>query len=360
MISIVPNNINSKKEHLMTDNLPWIEKYRPSNMHNVKLDEHIKVQIEKMIIHREIPCIILEGPPGVGKTSTIRCIARGIYNKYYKYMVLELNASDDRGIKIQESIENFRKSYVHIADNDKKNTPCFKMVILDEADNMTDKAKHIISGFIKNCVNDLRFAFTCNTKDNIISSIQSGCHIIKYPPLSDEIIICRLREICKNENIIKNKMKKKEIESIEKGILSIAQITNGDMRYAINILQLTYNRFSRISADCVFSIYGKPHPQKSKDIILLCCQKKMGKAIEHVLELRREGYSGTDITMGLRLSLRLDICNDIPDNIKIEFWKCLSYSSYNISKGLDSSILQISACIADMCKCGKSIPDKTG
>ena len=335
--------------------LPWIEKHRPGKLGNIKIDEQIKIQVEKMIKSHDVPNIILEGPPGVGKTSTIKCIARDIYGRYYRDMVLEMNASDDRGIKIQEPIESFRKAFVHINEDDKHKIPRFKMVILDEADNMTDKAKHIISGFIKNCVSDLRFAFTCNLKDNIISSIQSGCHIIKYPPLSDNIIKARLQEICIAEGIIINEINKKDLKNINEGIDAITQITNGDMRFAINILQLTYNRFSEITADNVYNIQDKPHPQKSKDIIMCCINGDLGQAIKNVSDMRLSGYSGTDIALGLRLALRLDLCADIPEPFKIEFWKCISYASYNISKGLDSSPLQITACVADMYKRSQAI-----
>ena len=342
--------IEYNKRREIFNSLPWIEKHRPSKIHSVKIDKQIKNQVEKMIDNKDLPNLILEGPPGVGKTSTIKCIARAIYGRYYKDMVLEMNASDDRGIKIQDSIENFRKAFVHIADEDKDTVPVFKMVILDEADNMTDKAKHIISGFIGNCVNDLRFAFTCNAKDNIISAIQSGCHIVKYPPLKDDIVKARLREICVLEKVITDDMKKSHIKSIEGGIDAIAQITNGDMRFSINILQLTHNRFNDISASKVYEIHDKPHPEKSKEIIKYCIAEDLGKAIEKILDMRRRGYSGTDIALGLRFALRLDICSDIPEVIKIEFWKCISYSSYNISKGLDASVLQIASCVADMCK----------
>ena len=354
-IKHVTDTDDTNRRRAIFNSLPWIEKYRPGKISNVKIDDHIKNQIEKMIDNKELPNIILEGPPGVGKTSTIKCIARGIYGKYYKDMVLEMNASDDRGIKIQEAIENFRKAYVHIEEEDKDSIPEFKMVILDEADNMTDKAKHIISGFIGNCINNLRFAFTCNAKDSIISAIQSGCHIVKYPPLRDDIVKSRLREICVFEKIITDDMDMKKIKEIEKGLDIIVQITNGDMRFAINILQLTYNRYSDISAEKVFEIHDKPHPEKSKEIIKYCIEGDLGNAIDRILDMRRRGYSGTDIALGLRFTLRLDICSDIPEDIKIELWKCTSYSSYNISKGLDASVLQISSCVADMYMAVKAV-----
>lgn len=331
--------------------LPWVEKHRPRKLDYINVDSQIKNQVLEMIKKKDVPNIIFEGPPGVGKTSTIKCIARDIYGRYYKDMVLELNASDDRGIKIQENIENFRKPYVHINKEDIGKIPTFKMVILDEADNMTDKAKHIISGFIKDSASDLRFAFTCNSKDKIIPSIQSGCHIVKYPPLDDDAIIIRLREICVVEKIIVEGMSKKDLKDTEEGIRIVAQIANGDMRTALNILQVTYNRYDKITGDYVYSIQDKPHPEKSRDIIICCISGDLGGAIEKATALRLIGFSGTDIALGLRLALKLDICSDIDEDLKMNLWKCLCYSSYNISKGLESSLLQVSACIADMYVC---------
>lgn len=329
--------------------LPWIEKYRPSQMVNIKLDDQIKKQVEKMIMCKDVPNIILEGPPGVGKTTTLKCIAKNLYGSYYKDMVLEMNASDDRGIKIRDPIESFRKAFIQVKNNDK--LPKFKLVILDEADNMTDKAKHIISEFIKKNVSDLRFAFTCNSKDNIISAIQSGCHIVKYPPLSDKSIINRMTEICTNERIITDDMSKAEKKEILKGLNAISQITNGDLRHSINILQMSYNRFKTINEKNVYAIQDRPHPEKSKDIIMCCINNDLPNALKKSYELVRAGYSGTDIALGLRTALRLDICNDIDEGIKVELWKCISYSAYNISKGLDSSFLQIASCVASMYKC---------
>lgn len=345
----------NKEQKKIHDSLPWVEKYRPRNIDIVSINSLIKNQIKQMINNRHMPNIILVGPPGVGKTSTIRCVAKELYGKYYNQMVLEMNASDDRGIKIQESINNFLKAYVHIKDADTKVVAPFKMVILDEADNMTDKAKHIISGVLKHNNDSIRFAFTCNTKVNIIPAIQSGCHIINYPPLSDKIIKKRLEEISCHENIINSNTDKKTKKKITKGLDIITTITNGDMRHAINMLQLTYNRFGIISEEKVYEIYDKPHPSLSKEVIIDCCAENIGNALQKIINMRNQGYSGTDIALGLMFALRIDICNDIPINLKIEFMKNISYALYNISKGLDSSLLQISACIADMCATAKNL-----
>lgn len=345
----------SENRKKIYDSLPWVDKYRPRNIDNVNIDTLIKKQIKQIIHNKSMPNIILVGPPGVGKTSSLRCIAKELYNKYYRYMVLELNASDDRGIKVQDTINNFLKAYVHINEEDKKNVAPFKIVILEEADNMTDKAKHIIASFLKHNNNTIRFAFTCNTKENIIPVIQSNCHIIKYPPLSSKIIKKRLQEICSYEEIIDTNTDKKTLKSIKKGINAITTITNGDMRHSINMLQLTHNRFNMIDEQSVYEIYDKPHPSLSKEIIVDCCTENIGSALQKIINMRNKGYSGSDIALGLMFALRNDICNDIPIHLKIEFMKNISYALYNISKGMDSSLLQISACIADMCSTAKRL-----
>lgn len=328
--------------------LPWIEKYRPYKLMYLSLDGPIQNQIEHIIREKNMNSIILEGPPGVGKTSTLKCMAVEMYGPYYKDMVLEMNASDDRGIKIHDIIENFRKAYVHIKPDDIDKYAKFKLIILDEADNMTDKAKHIIAEFLKATTNDLRFAFTCNSKINILADIQSACHIIKYPRLVDKIIFNRLKLICELEGIITNGLTRNEILVMDKGIKAICDITNGDMRNGINLLQLTFNRFKKINENNVFKIHDKPHPEKSREIIDACINKDLRTAITKIVNMRKMGYSGTDIALGLDLALRLDICKDIPEEQKLEFLKKISYSTYNISKGLDSSLLQISACVSDM------------
>jgi replication factor C subunit 2/4 len=334
----------------LEDSLPWVEKYRPKSIDNISLDKNIKRQIKKMIEDLDVRNIILEGPSGVGKTSTVRCIARELYGKYYKNKVLEINASDDRGIKIQNPIDIFNRSYIHIKNEDIGKIPDFKLVILDEADNMTDKAKHNITKFIETNNQGVRFAFTCNSKNNISTAIQSRCHIINYPKLENTFVIKRLKEICLAEGIYNKKlMSEKDIRVLNMGIYAISEIADGDLRIAVNTLQLTYDKYGLIDKEKVYGTYDKPHPEQSKDIIDACISMDISLTNRLMMGMILKGFSVSDITAGLNLSLRQTICKDIPDYIKITLIQKISYSQYNVSHGLELSHIQARGCVADMC-----------
>jgi hypothetical protein len=105
-------------------------------------------------------------------------------------------------------------------------------------------------------------------------------------------------------------------------------------------------------------MHDKPHPVRSKEIITLCMGNDFGIVIKKMVELKNSGYSGTDITIGLRLAMKLNLCDDIPEEYKQEFWKHIGYASYNVSKGFDSSLLQIVACVADMYKTSQRLNKK--
>jgi len=315
--------------------IPWFEKHRPKKLENILLTQQLKQFGNKILDEKNMPNLILEGQPGVGKTTTIKCIARELYKDKYDFMVMELNASDDRGKKIYDTINIFRKTYNEI----KNDIPTFKMIILDEADNMTEQAQNIICSFIKKYPDELKFAFTCNEKEGISIAIQSCCYILKYPGLTKEFIVEKLKDICMIEKIEIN-------ASTISGLKIIASLSEKDMRKAINTLQLIYNSYGRVQSNDI--IQDKPYLGISRDIIKYCYNdKNMEKAISSVLELKNRGYSGTDIASGIKYAL-LDLCDDIDENIKIKIWSCCEYAIICISKGLDTSIIQIVALICDI------------
>jgi len=330
----------SELHDIKKQSTPWIEKYRPRRIDDIVLDTHVMTEIKNIIEKKDMPNIILTGLPGTGKTTTIGCIAYGLYGKYYKTAVLELNASDDRGIKsVQNDVATFCNSLLVYRDEDKNKYSRHKLIILDEADNITEKAQHLISNMIEKYHNTTRFAFTCNTSSDIIESIQSRCRILRYVRLDPEKISQRLTFIADREGV----------EYDDNGMIEIASISQGDLRNAINILQLAYNRYGTINVDSVNSVCENPSSVILKDIMQHCIEKNFKYAVTHTLELKGKGYSGSDIILGMIRTLKLPICVNMDESEKIKLLSVICESAYNISKGVDTDI-QLVGCIADMCK----------
>jgi len=328
----------------MSDHIPWIEKYRPRKIEDLVLDETTMKKINKMIADKHMPNIIIAGLPGIGKTTTIKCIVRSLYGKYINDAVLELNASDDRGIKaVQDTIMNFCKKQLNLNEKAKEQNPNadnmyaeHKIIILDEADNMTPKAQMLINNLMEKYHNTTRFAFTCNESEDIIESIQSRCTIMKYFRLTKEQILSRLKVICEKENV-----------EYDKGSLEIiSSISQGDIRSAINNLQLIHNSYDKIPIDKIYTICDKPQPVVINNIFDACKKKDFKTALEIAYDLKHKGFSESDIILNMIYIIRNETTN-LDEITKIKFLDKICTSAYIMSKGLDTP-LQLSACIASM------------
>lgn len=211
----------------MTD-VPWIDKYRPKRLdHIVQQTEVIKI-LKSAIKTGELPHMLLYGPPGIGKTSTILAMAYELFGPTnMSDRVIELNASDDRGINtVRDKIITFAKQSIGNADP-KFPSPPYKIVILDEADAMTNEAQTALRQIIETTSAITRFCFVCNYIDKIIDPIASRCIKFRFKPIDKIHMTPRLMTIAKRENIGISK------EAID----LIADISEGDARRGIMILQ---------------------------------------------------------------------------------------------------------------------------
>jgi replication factor C subunit 2/4 len=319
---------------------PWIEKYRPSKLEDIILDENTQKRVKKIIEDREMTNIILPGVPGIGKTTTIKCIATALYGKYANIAVLELNASDDRGIKsVQEKIVTFCKKRMDLNDKDNcldnKKYAEHKLIFLDEADNMTNKAQRLINNLMEKYHKTTRFAFTCNSSSDIIEGIQSRCIILRFHRLRKEQIVERLTKICELENL---NIRKKSLDTL-------AEISDGDLRCAINNLQLVNRSYSKINIENIYKICSKPQPEILKTIVDSCIKKDFINAKNIVFNLKKIGYSESDIILGLIQLLKTN--DTIKEDIRIKYMDKICYCAYLISKGLATDI-QLIACISSL------------
>ena len=209
--------------------IPWVEKYRPKKMDDLTQDEKLMNLFKNFISSGDISHLLLYGPPGTGKTSAILAIGREIFKEHFSTRVIEFNASDDRGINaVREKITNEAKKFVTATVSaDGTPIPSYKIIILDEADSMTDEAQDALRVIIEKYSTVTRFCFICNYICKITDAIKSRCYSIYFKKLDIECMINKLRSVADTEKI-----------TIEDETLDIiVDVSNGDMRKAIMMLQ---------------------------------------------------------------------------------------------------------------------------
>lgn len=212
--------------------LPFVEKYRPERLEDLTGQNDIVQTIIRLIDVGRLPHLLFYGPPGTGKTSTILAIARRLYGNGYKDMVLELNASDDRGIDVvREQIKDF-------AGTRKLFSTGVKLIILDEADAMTNDAQFALRRVIEKYTKNTRFCLIGNYVSKIIPALQSRCTKFRFSPLRKEQIEGKLRSIVDREGL--------SSRVSADGIEAILRLSNGDMRKVLNVLQATSSGFDDI------------------------------------------------------------------------------------------------------------------
>ena len=283
---------------------------------------------------KSLPNIIITGVPGIGKTTTILCLAKSLLGPHVSNFVLELNASDERGIKaVNDSIIHFCRKKMQI--NESKYAQ-HKIVLLDEADNMTKKAQQLINNLMEKYRKTTRFAFTCNKSSDIIESIQSRCIILRYRRLDNKKVYERIKYICNNE----------KIKYTEKGLSSIILTSEGDMRQAINNLQMTYNGFKVINEKNVFKLCNKPNPLIIKNIFINSINNNFKESVKILNNLWNMGFSNSDIALGMLNTLKIiDDDKIITNSIKLLFIDIICRTNLIISKGIDTK-LQLLSCVS--------------
>lgn len=235
-----------KKEY---DCLPWVERFRPKNLNSIVDHEVIVTTLKKLIDSRQLPHLLLSGPPGTGKTSTIMSCARELYKDNYSLMVLDINASEERGIEVvRNKIKNFIMTKgVFLNEND----ALFKLVILDEADAMTGDAQSMLINIMEKYTLNVRFCLICNQIKKINPAIRSRCTEFPFAPLKRIHIVNQIQYIA---DTIK-------FDISQGGFDTLIKVSGGDMRKVINTLQATHMAFGVVTEKNISTCVGYPLPE---------------------------------------------------------------------------------------------------
>jgi len=331
---------SAKKPERKAGPVPWVEKYRPRSITDVAYQDEVVAVLKKSLSGADLPNLLFYGPPGTGKTSTILAAARDLFGDIYRDRILELNASDERGIQVvREKVKTFAQLTASGKRPDGVPCPPYKIIILDEADSMTKDAQSALRRTMEKSGRSTKFCLICNYVSRIIEPITSRCAKFRFKPLAKEILVKRLELISEKE----------EVKVSDDGMDAIIQTSEGDLRKAITSLQSCARLKSEeeVSKDDVYEISGVI-PEKYIEGLLEVCQLNSYDRLQaFVDDLICEGFSGHQLINQIHDQVVVNSC--LTDSQKSAICEKLAVSEHCLLEGADE-YLQIMSVATHMMK----------
>jgi len=311
----------------------WAEKYRPKSLTQMVDQKDIVERLASFVKSRNVPHCIFAGPPGTGKTTAALCLARDLYGEAYREHLMELNASDERGINVvRETVKTFARVRT-------LGEIPFKILILDEADNMTGDAQQALRRTMERYTETCRFILIANYSGKIIEPIQSRCAPFRFSYLPRQEQDLYLKHIAETE----------KITLPNDGLDAIYDICSGDLRKAINSLQAAASLGKPIDSEIVYSVVGRANPADVRAMIKIAMNGSFLEARKKLREMiMKYGVSGNDIVRQIHIELfRLDI----PENYKVKLADIVGEVDFHLVEGADEEV-QLSALLAKLTEAG--------
>jgi replication factor C small subunit len=308
----------------------WVEKYRPSSLKEMVGQDAILPLLRSYAEKRSMPHLLFAGPPGSGKTTAALALARDLFGTEWRASFMELNASDERGI---DTVRTTIKQYARTSSLGEVG---FKILFLDEADNLTSEAQASLRRLMERYSGSCRFILSCNYSSRIIDPIQSRCAVFRFRAYSPEAVRTQVKRIAAAEG------KKVSPEALE----TILTASGGDMRRATNLLQLAGTHSDSITAETIKEYATIPLRREVEGMLSAALAGNFRDARDRLFALFVErGASGEDILKAIHSYLP-----DIPDTVlspreKVRLLEYLGEVDFRLAQGASDRI-QLEAVLA--------------
>jgi len=306
----------------------WTEKYRPQKLSEIKGQDDIMSRLVAFMESKSFPHLLFAGPAGTGKTTAALAISRELYGEDWRDNILELNASDERGINvIRNKVKDFARTKA-IAD-----VP-IKIIYLDESDALTKEAQHALRRIMEDYTHTVRFILSCNYSSKIISPIQSRCAVFRFKPLPKNTVVTLLADITENE----------KLSYVPEALDLIYEVSEGDMRKAENLLQACASVTKNIDIKSVTEVVGFAEPQEIASIVKLAVAGKFSDAKKKLVNVMVDyGLSGLDVIKQVQKEIwKLDL----DDKLKVNLIRTCGEYEFRLVEGANEFI-QLAAMLAE-------------
>jgi replication factor C small subunit len=314
----------------------WAEKYRPKKLDGIVDQKEIVERLKSFAKSRNVPHCIFAGPPGTGKTTAALCLARDLYGDVYREHLMELNASDERGIDVvRETVKTFArvKSIGEIP---------FKILILDEADNMTSDAQQALRRTMERFTETCRFIMCANYSGKIIEPIQSRCAPFRFTYLPRE----------EHDYYLKDIAAKEKVKLTTEGLDAIFEVCGGDLRRAINTLQSAASLGKLVDAKVVYSVTGKASPADVQKMLKVAMDGDFMEARKQLRDMiQKYGVAGSDIIRQIHTEI---FRAEMPEKWRVKLADIVGEVDFRLVEGANEEV-QLSALLAKLVETGDEL-----
>ncbi len=298
----------------------WIEKYRPKKLDEIVGQDEIVERLKAYVKTKNVPHLMFSGPAGTGKTTSALALSKELFGDTWRQNFHELNASDERGIGVvRGKIKDFART-APIGNTR------FKIIFLDEADSLTPDAQSALRRTIEKYTHICRFVLSVNYSSKIIEPIQSRCTVFRFNPVRNDDIKKYIRKIASKENL----------QITPDGLETLIFISRGDLRKALNVLQVGASINNKITAELLYETSATAKPEDVKNLINQALSGDFMASRNQLYDLLiKYGLSGEDLIKQIHQTIyKLAI----PDENKIRLIEKTGETEFRLTEGSNEHI----------------------